>query len=195
MGQRYIAFDVETPNSRNHRMSAIGVAVAEDGVITEEFSTLVNPETHFDLFNISLTGITPEQAAEAPTFAGLWPKLRPVFDSGLLIAHNAPFDMSVLAKCLHAYGIPWWARVDYACTVQMGRKCCPSLPNHRLNTLCEHYGIALDHHRAGSDSRACAELLLRYLEQGLDVGDFRRTYDLSQVRTLPGGGYERHFPK
>ena len=73
MGQRYIAFDVETPNSYNHRMSAIGVAVVEDGVIVEEFSTLVNPETHFDLFNIGLTGITPEAAAQAPTFAELWP--------------------------------------------------------------------------------------------------------------------------
>ena len=186
MGQRYIAFDVETPNSRNHRMSAIGVAVAEDGVIVEEFSTLVNPETHFDAFNIQLTGITPEAAAGAPTFAELWPELGPVLGSGLLIAHNAPFDMSVLCKCLLAYRIRWRARVDYACTVRMGRQCCPSLPNHKLNTLCEHYGTALDHHRAGSDSRACAELLLRYLEQGVDIARFRRSYDLFHMRTVPG---------
>ena len=185
MTERYIAFDVETPNSYNHRMSAIGVAVVENGAVVDDFSTLVNPETHFDAFNIALTGITPEQAAEAPTFAELWPELGPVLDSGILIAHNAPFDMSVLAKCLLAYGIRWRARADYACTVQMGRRCCPSLPNHKLNTLCEHYGIALDHHQAGSDSRACAELLLRYLEQGFDVTPFRRSYDLLHVRTVP----------
>ena len=56
---RYVAFDVETPNSRNDRMSAIGVTVIEDGEIAEEFYTLVNPETRFDPFNIQLTGITP----------------------------------------------------------------------------------------------------------------------------------------
>ena len=44
---RYIAFDVETPNSANDRMSAIGAAVVEDGRIVETFSTLVNPETAF----------------------------------------------------------------------------------------------------------------------------------------------------
>ena len=31
---RYIAFDVETPNARNDRISAIGVTVIEDGAIT-----------------------------------------------------------------------------------------------------------------------------------------------------------------
>ena len=58
MASRYIVFDTETPNSRNNRMSAIGISVVEDGVITREFATLVNPEAHFDPFNIQLTGIT-----------------------------------------------------------------------------------------------------------------------------------------
>ena len=57
---RYIAFDVETPNHRNDRMSAIGITVIEDGAITREFYSLVDPEQEFDPFNISLTGITPE---------------------------------------------------------------------------------------------------------------------------------------
>ena len=39
----------------------------------------------------------------APTFEELWPRLDPVFSSGVLTAHNAPFDMSVLAKSLRAY--------------------------------------------------------------------------------------------
>ncbi len=39
---RYIAFDVETPNAQNDRMSAIGVAVIEGEAIVEEFYSLVN---------------------------------------------------------------------------------------------------------------------------------------------------------
>lgn len=183
MPERYIAFDVETPNCANDRISAIGVTVVENGMIAEEFATLVNPESHFDYFNVQLTGITPELAADAPTFPELWPALEPVFSSGLLIAHNAPFDMSVLAKCLQAYGIFWRPRVQYACTVRMGRRCYPQLPNHRLNTLCAYLDIPLDHHQAGSDSRACAELLIHYLDQGMDLDPFRRTYDLVHART------------
>ena len=42
---RFVAFDVETPNRFNDRMSAIGITVIEDGIITDEFYSLVNPET------------------------------------------------------------------------------------------------------------------------------------------------------
>lgn len=185
MAERYIAFDVETPNHRNDRMSAIGIAVVEDGAIVDEFDTLVDPEAEFDWFNVRLTGITPEAAAQAPTFPVLWPRLRTYLDSGLLIAHNAPFDMGVLAKCLSAYEIDWRERVDYACTVRMGRASFPWFPDHRLDTMCRELGIPLDHHRAGSDSRACAELMLRYLRREEDIESFRRTYDLRRMRTLP----------
>ena len=186
MTERYIVFDVETPNSANNRMSAIGITVVEAGAIVEQLATLVNPEAHFDWFNIQLTGITPELAAKAPTFLELWPIIQPIMCSGLLIAHNAPFDMSVLSKCLRAYGIQWQASTEYACTCQMGRRCYPQLPNHRLNTLCTYLDIDLDHHQAGSDSRACAELLIHYLNRGIDVGKYRRNYDLLHARTFRG---------
>ena len=90
MKGRYIVFDVETPNARNDRMSAIGVAVVENGMIVDELSTVVNPETYFHPFNIALTGITPAMAEEGPDFSQLWADLEPVFSSGLLVAHNAP---------------------------------------------------------------------------------------------------------
>ncbi|MDE6881462.1 MAG: 3'-5' exonuclease [Oscillospiraceae bacterium] len=184
MAERYIAFDVETPNSDNNRMSAIGIAVVENGKIVEELSTLVNPETWFSRFNIGLTGITPELAADAPSFDELWPKIEALFSSGVLAAHNAPFDMSVLAKCLRAYSVDWRDTAPYVCTCQMGRRCYPELPNHRLNTLCEYRHIALDPPQAGSDSRACAALLLDYQESGLRAETFRREYDLVRLRTV-----------
>ncbi len=187
MQGRYIAFDVETPNFENNRMSAIGITVIENGRIVDAFATTVNPESRFDAFNIQLTGITPEMAARAPTFAELWPVIGPVLDSGVLLAHNAPFDMSVLAKCLRAYDVRWRESAVYACTCQMGRRCYPQLVNHKLNTLCDFLGIRLDHHQAGSDSRACAELFLNYVSQGLDVGKFYRSYDLRSCRTVSGG--------
>lgn len=181
---RYIVFDVETPNYRNNRMSAIGITVIEDGQIANAFGTLINPETHFDRFNISLTGITPAMVADAPTFPALWAELRPLMESGTLIAHNAPFDLRVLANCLRDYALPAAPVAQYACTCRMGRRCYPRLANHKLNTLCDHLSIQLEHHRADSDSLACAQLLLNYMDAGLDVGKFVRTYDFQQMRTL-----------
>lgn len=44
MGERYIAYDVETPNRANDRISAIGISVIEGGTITNTFYLFVNPE-------------------------------------------------------------------------------------------------------------------------------------------------------
>lgn len=187
MTGRYVAFDVETPNCRNDRMSAIGVTVLENGVITEEFSTLVNPETWFDAFNISLTGITPEMAERAPDFAEVWRRLSPLLDNAVLAAHNAPFDMGVLAKCMRAYCISEPDTVRYICTCRAGRRMYPELPDHKLNTMCAYLGVGLNHHEAGSDSRACALLLNNYLDRGMEPERFIRTYDLAQMRTLETG--------
>ncbi|MFH1879469.1 MAG: exonuclease domain-containing protein [Bacillota bacterium] len=104
---RYIVFDVETPNCLNNRMSAIGVAVVENGAVTAEYYSLVNPEAGFDSFNVRLTGITPEMVKNQPVFPALWGQIKPLFESGVLVAHYAPFDMGVLDKCLRAYGVGW----------------------------------------------------------------------------------------
>ena len=84
MTERYIAFDVETPNCANDRMSAIGITVIEDGVIVDDFYSLVNPEARFDYFNVQLTGITPEMAEKAPTFSELWAELEPLMSGGMI---------------------------------------------------------------------------------------------------------------
>ncbi len=175
MKDRFIVFDVETPNLNNDRISAIGISVVEDGKIVDDFFTLVDPEVHFDAFNIRLTGISEEIVEGAPTFPQLWKAIAPLMESGLPVAHNAPFDMGVLAKCLNAYNIEWKPWVRYACTVRMSRACIPEAPNHKLNTLCDWLGLELLHHNAGSDAHAAAEILCYCLRHGVQVKDHIRT--------------------
>ena len=173
--RRYVVFDVETPNSLNSRMSAIGVSVVEGGKIVRDFYSLVDPEQPFDWFNSVLTGINEETVFDAPSFPELWPELEPILSSGILVAHNASFDLGVLRKCLAGYEIEWRPTVKGICTVVMGRSLLPGI-SHKLNDLCDYYGICLNHHRADSDSRACAEILLRYIESGADPDNYIRTY-------------------
>ena len=175
MGTRYIVFDVETPNRYNNRMSAIGISVVEDGRIVDKFFSLVDPEQPFDWFNTRLTGINEETVFGAPTFPELWERIEPLMSSGILVAHNAGFDLGVLRRCLLAYEIEWKPVVQGLCTVVMGRRLLPGI-SHRLNNMCDYYGISLNHHQADSDSHACAEILLRYMEGGADPEKFIRTY-------------------
>ena len=177
MGTRYIVFDVETPNRYNNRMSAIGISVVENGRIGDEFYSLVDPEQPFDWFNTKLTGINEETVFDAPAFPELWERIEPVMSSGILVAHNAGFDLGVLRRCLSGYEIEWKPSVKGLCTVVMRRKLIPGI-SHRLNDMCDYYGICLNHHHADSDSRACAEILLRYMESGADPEKFIRTYKM-----------------
>ncbi len=178
---RYIAFDVETPNRYNNRMSAIGVTVIDGGKITDEYYYLVNPETSFDYFNINLTGISEETVAQSPTFPEVWRELEPIMSSGMPVAHNAVFDLTVLKHCLKAYDIEWKPYTRYLCTVKIGRALLPDM-SRKLNALCDYYGITLNHHHAGSDSRACAEILLRYQQSGADLSGFIRTYSFREKK-------------
>ncbi len=156
-------------------MSAIGISVVEDGRITDEYFSLVDPEQPFDWFNTRLTGINEESVFDAPCFPEVWEQIEPILSSGILVAHNAGFDMGVLRKCLQSYEIEWKPRVKGICTVVMGRSLLPGL-SHRLNDMCSYYGISLDHHKADSDSHAAAELLIRYLESGADPAKYIRSY-------------------
>ena len=172
---KFIVFDVETPNHANDRMSAIGITITDGESIREEFFSLINPETYFDSFNIQLTGINGQKVKNSPNFPELWEKIEPIMSEGILVAHNAVFDMGVLKKCLQAYEIEWKKYVRYLCTVQIGRRLLPGM-SHKLNDLCDYYGISLEHHQAASDSRACAQILSRYIEEGAELRKHIRTY-------------------
>ena len=102
-----------------------------------------------------------------------------MLSGGLIVAHNAVFDLGVLKKCLCDYGLRWKPYVRYLCTVQMGRRLLPGM-RHNLSVMCDYYGIPLDHHQAASDSRACAEILLRYIEGGADIRQYIRTYSFNK---------------
>lgn len=176
---RYIVFDTETPNCRNDSICSIGITVVENGCIVDERYDLVDPEARFDVFNVELHGISPDMVRYEKNFPVLWEEIEPLMNSGILVAHNALFDLGVLSKLFRRYGISR-AGDDYLCTVQLGRKCIPDAPNHKLNTLCGILNIQLDHHHAASDSRACAELLCYYLSTGFPVEQHVKHWDYNK---------------
>lgn len=121
-------------------------------------SWLIRPHPYYDEFYpsfIEIHGITPDQVADAPFFPKVYEQLKPWLDGGVLCAHNAGFDMKVLASCCSLYRLEL-PDAPYFCTVKLSRKVYPYLKHHRLNDVCDYMGIQLDHHDAGSDARGCA---------------------------------------
>ena len=175
---KYIIIDTETPDEANTRISSISIHTLTADKLEESYYSLVNPEIPFDTFNINLTGIAPEMVADAPTFPEVWEVIRPILDNGIIVAHFAEFDLGMLRSCLKAYGLEWKPKVQYLCTCKMGRELLPDI-KHKLNVMCEYFGIPLDHHNASSDSRACGEILLRFIRDGVDVEKFISEYEMT----------------
>lgn len=169
-------------------MCQIGFCLIENGEVFSPRGFLVNPECGFAAFNVMLHGITPELTRDKPSFPELWEsELEEIFSGGILVAHNAPFDMAVLSKCLRAYGISWRRTAEYIDTVRVARRAFPTLPNHKLDTLAYVLGLEFEHHDALSDAVVCARVLLESIERGVDIRSFVRTYDFSLQRTLTAG--------
>ncbi|MGN0707397.1 MAG: exonuclease domain-containing protein [Faecalibacterium sp.] len=176
----YNVIDVETPNHRNDRISSIAFTRMQGSEILWTKSTLVNPETSFDSFNTELTGISEKDVLQAPTFAQVWDEWGRDLQSGILVAHNALFDLSVLFKCCNAYKI-FPAEVQYIDTLRISRDMLPQLRHHRLNDICNEFGIALNHHQADSDCRACAKILQKFINRGVQVNNYTCTFEQKSI--------------
>lgn len=166
--EKIIVFDVETPNRRNDRICSMGISIIENETVSESKNILVNPECFFDDVNISIHGILPEDVEIAPTFPAVWKEIKELFENNILAAHNAHFDISVLRKTLEAYGLEA-KPFRYLCSMQIAKKELPQLCNYKLPTLCDYFDIDLQHHNSGSDSFACAEILCRFMQNGISL--------------------------
>lgn len=178
--KRYFVFDVETPNHNNDRISSIGIVMMHGSTILNTYHYLINPEVPFDDFNVRLTGISSDTVKDSPAFPEVWGQIRSLFRGSVAVAHNAPFDLSVLQKTLAAYHIEE-SNIDYLCTLSLSRKALPQLASHKLNAICQYYHIPLDHHQADSDSRACAEILKQLMDSGVQVNRSIKTYQFQSI--------------
>lgn len=155
---RFTAIDFETANPASQSACAVGITVFDEGEMVFSGSWLIRPHSYYNTFYssfIDIHGIRPQDVADAPEFPEVYAEIEPWLTDTVLCAHNAGFDMKVLASCCSLYrlAIPDCA---YFCTVELSRRVYPYLPHHRLNDVCEYIGIELDHHDAGSDARGCA---------------------------------------
>ena len=149
-----VAIDFETANRSRSSPCAVGVAVLIGGRVSQTFYALIQPQDNlFHPFNTSIHGITREDVADKPEFPDVWTNLKPLLESGLVIAHNSSFDMSVLRHTLQLYDLPF-PTIDYTCSLIMARRAWPTLLSYALPIVAQHLGIELEHHDALSDATA-----------------------------------------
>ncbi len=163
----FIAIDFETANAARSSPCAIGLVEVSGGRIVSSESMIIRPPDGYDFvdpYNEMIHGISQAEVDAAPDFAEVWPQIHGAIDGKVLVAHNAGFDTGVLRETLDVIGEPW-PEVDYLCTMVISRRVL-ELDSYRLPFITEALGIPFDdHHDAGADAHASAQVLLRLLEQ------------------------------
>lgn len=180
-GIEWVVFDVETTgfNPIEEEIIEIGAVKIRDGVIVDRFSAFVNPGRTIPAKITELTGIDNSMVAGAPTIGQILPDFIRFFAGAVLAAHNATFDLRFLQNALkktgHSEVIQTITILD---TLNLARVLLKELKNHKLDTLTEHYGVALqNHHRACDDAAATGEILLKMLKSLKSLDEGIRTLD------------------
>jgi DNA polymerase-3 subunit alpha (Gram-positive type) len=164
----FVVFDLETTGAKTPpcRITEIGAYRVKGGEITDEFHTLVNPETPIPVFISQLTGITNRMVRNAPKFHEIAADFLDFIGDSVLVAHNAHFDMRFLNHEIGRLYADYRVANPHLCTVQLSRKLLPHIDNHRLNTVAEYFSVALiNHHRASEDARATAHIFVNLLAE------------------------------
>ncbi len=169
----FVVFDLETTGAKTPpcRITEIGAYRVQKGKVTEEFQTLVNPETPIPVFISQLTGISDKMVRNAPKFSEIAADFLDFIGDSVLVAHNAPFDMRFLNHEIGRIHTDYRVANAHLCTVKISRKLLPHIENHRLNTIADYYSISLiNHHRATDDARATAHIFVNLLAEMQTLG-------------------------
>ena len=161
----FIVFDLETTGFSpiKDKIIEIGAVKVEKGEITERFSTFVNPQIPIPFKITQLTSITDAMVLDAPPIEEVLPRFLEFVGDGVLVAHNASFDVSFIEQnCRYQDIQPDFTSVD---TVAMARVLLPTLSRFKLNIVAKALNISLEnHHRAVDDAGATAEIFEKFVE-------------------------------
>ena len=161
----YVVFDLETTGFSpiKDRIIEIGAVKVEHGVITDKFSTFVNPKVPIPFQITQLTSITDQMVMGAPDIETVLPQFLEFIGDAALVAHNASFDVSFIEQnCRYQDIQPDFTSVD---TVSMARILLPTLSKYKLNVVANALHISLEnHHRAVDDAGATAEIFVKFVE-------------------------------
>lgn len=164
---RITAIDYETANENSLSACSIGYVTMDAGTVVAQGEYLIKPPVGFDYFlpfNVSIHHITSDMVQNQPAWPKVYEKIQADWDQAILLAHNAPFDMGILASLQKYYGLKM-PRYTYLDTVPLARRLFPYLPNVKLSTVCEYLQVNLQHHQAGSDAWGCLQILLAAMDK------------------------------
>lgn len=190
----FVAIDVETANPDMGSICQIGVATFVDGCLTEEWSTLVDPEDYFDDVNVSIHGIEASMVRGQPKLPQIADRLRATLENTVSVCHTH-FDRVALARAYIKYKLSpistTW--LDSARVVRRTWKDL-AWKGYGLASVCIRIGYEFKHHDALEDAKAAGYVLLAALresQQDLDAWKRRINQPINPEQSSSSAAIQR----
>lgn len=155
----YSILDIESTGGKYNEEGIMEIAIYRfDGrEVTDQFSSLINPERRIQPFVVKLTGINEKMLKGAPKFYELAKRIIEITEGTTIVAHNAQFDYRILRTEFRRLGYDFQRKT--LCTVELSKRLIPDAESHSLGKLVRSLGIAVsDRHRAQGDALATLKL-------------------------------------
>jgi len=162
----FLALDFETTglDPRRDRVVEIGAIRfnPSDPGRSASMAALVDPAKPMPAAAFAIHGISDEDVRGAPSFASLALSLLALASGAILVAHNAPFDLSFLREELaRAELSARFAPRGVFDTRLLAKRAFPGEQSYSLANLARAFGLeAGSAHRALDDARTCMGLFL-----------------------------------
>jgi DNA polymerase III epsilon subunit-like protein len=167
----FAVFDFETtglkPEDGDRVVQVATVLLSKEGQFQSDWCSFVKPPRPMAATEIH--GISDEEVSSSPAFPDLWPIIRERFDSRIVVAHNASFDLEFLSIELEAVNklsdltpFPVFDTLRLAHLVE-------GIPNRRQRSIAAKLGVdplskpGRGPHDALTDSHLASEILRYYL--------------------------------
>jgi DNA polymerase-3 subunit epsilon len=200
----FVAIDLETTGSSARSGSSIteiGAVKYRGGIEIGSFQTFVNPEESIPAYITVLTGITDAMVINAPKISEAFPPLLEFLGSPketVLIAHNAPFDISFLRAAASELTYKWPSyRVFDSARLARRALTREEVRDCKLATLAGYFTTQVQpNHRALSDAQATIEVWHGLLERlgSLNISTLEDLVDFSSQVTVEQRN-KRHLMK
>ncbi|HET7475864.1 MAG TPA: DEDD exonuclease domain-containing protein [Dermatophilaceae bacterium] len=170
----FVVVDLETTGGppSGAAITEFGAVKVRGGEVLAEFQTLVNPAEPIPAFISVLTGITDLMVAGAPRIEAVLPAFLEFAGDAVLVAHNAPYDISFLKAAAALTGRAW-PKPTVLDTAHLARQLVTrdEAPDCRLSSLARLFrATTRPDHRALHDARATVEVLHALLERVGNLG-------------------------
>lgn len=186
----FICFDIETTglSAARDKITEIGAVKVENGVITDTFSTFANPEMPIPQKITQLTGITDDMVKDAPSQSKAVSAFLEFAGDNVLVAHNAPFDTSFIAKACEDMGREYnYTSID---TVAISRAILTDIKNCKLDTVAKFLRLGdFNHHRATDDAEMLARIFINLCQRLKDDYGITKTNDINTK--IAGGDFKK----